>query len=331
MITDIETALTRIARITANSISANSRNSRKSPSCDPSEFIRVPAWLRPLFAAVLFVVVSSLVAFADDPRPVEDAAKITNAPAVNPALPTLFIVGDSTVRNGTRGQTGWGEVISPYFDLKKINVVNRAIGGRSSRTFQSEGRWDKVVAEMKPGDFVLVQFGHNDGGQVATGTRPRASLKGNGDETQEVTIESTGKQEVVHTFGWYMRKYAHDAKAKQTTPILCSLVARKIWKEDKIVRAADTYGKWTAEAAKAEGAAFVDLNEIIARRYEELGTNKVQTLFADEHTHTTMAGAELNAECVVAGLKGLSPNPLAPFLSDKAKDIGPYRGSVSHE
>ena len=271
------------------------------------------------------------MARAEDPRPVEDAAKVTNAPAINPALPTLFIVGDSTVRNGTRGQMGWGEVIAPYFDSKKINVVNRAIGGRSSRTFQTEGRWEKVLAEMKSGDFVLVQFGHNDGGQVATGTRPRASLKGNGDETQEVTIESTGKQEVVHTFGWYMRKYAQDAKAKQATPVLCSLVARKIWKDDKIVRAADTYGKWTAEAAKAEGAAFIDLNEIIARRYDEMGTNKVQALFADEHTHTTMAGAELNAACVVSGLKGLSPNPLAPFLSDKAKGVAPYRGSSPGE
>ncbi len=293
--------------------------------CAPYRAIRLRA------ALTWVVMLGTCVALADDPRPVEDAAKIAAAPAANVALPTLFIVGDSTVRNGTAGQTGWGEVIAPYFDSKKINVLNRAIGGRSSRTFQTEGRWDRVLAEMKPGDFVLVQFGHNDGGQVASGSRPRASLKGNGDETQEVTIESTGKQEVVHTFGWYMRKYASDAKAKHATPILCSLVPRKIWKDGKIVRASGTYGKWTAEAAKAEGAAFVDLNEIIARHYDELGTNKVEALFADEHTHTTRAGAELNAACVIAGLKGLSPNPLAAFLSDKAKDVAPFDARAPRE
>ena len=273
----------------------------------------------------IFFLATILSARADDARPVEDASIYTNRqPHINTNLPTLFLVGDSTVRVGTRGEKGWGEVIAPYFDPKKINVVNRAIGGRSSRTFQTEGRWDNVLAEMKPGDFVLVQFGHNDGGDIATGTRPRASLKGSGDETQQVTIESTGKKEIVHTFGWYMKKYALDAKAKGATPILCSLVARKIWRDGKIVRASESYGKWTAEAAKAEGVPFVDLNEIIAERYEKLGPEKVEPLFADEHTHTTLAGAKLNAECVISGLKGLKVNPLEPYFSAKAKDVAPF-------
>src|SRR4051812_11106904 len=67
--------------------------------------------------------------------------------------PTLFIVGDSTVKNGTKGQQGWGERIGEQFDAARINVVNRAIGGRSSRTFITEGRWDEVVNAGKPGDF----------------------------------------------------------------------------------------------------------------------------------------------------------------------------------
>jgi lysophospholipase L1-like esterase len=258
---------------------------------------------------------------ADDPRPVEDAAKIKVQPVTNNALPTLFLVGDSTVRVSTKGQQGWGDPIAAYFDKTKINVINRALGGRSSRTFQTEGLWDKVLAEMKPGDFVLIQFGHNDGGELAKGTRPRASLKGNGDESQEVTVEMTGKQEVVRTFGWYLRKYAADAKGRGATPILCSLIPRKIWKDGKISRASDSYGKWTAEAARAEGVAFIDLNEIIARKYEELGPEKVGPLFADEHTHTTSAGAEQNAACVISGVKGLKENPLAAFFSDKAKEV----------
>jgi lysophospholipase L1-like esterase len=65
--------------------------------------------------------------------------------------PTLFIVGDSTVRTGTRGQMGWGDPLAKLFDRSKINVQNHAIGGRSSRTFQTEGRWDKILALARPG------------------------------------------------------------------------------------------------------------------------------------------------------------------------------------
>src|SRR5262245_11123590 len=83
-------------------------------------------------------------------------------------LPTLFLVGDSTVRNGAgdgaNKQWGWGEPIATYFDPAKITVLNRARGGRSSRTFLTEGLWDQVLSAMKPGDFVLIQFGQKDGG-----------------------------------------------------------------------------------------------------------------------------------------------------------------------
>ena len=236
-------------------------------------------------------------------------------------LPTLHLIGDSTVRNGTQGQKGWGEVIAPYFDSQKIRVVNRALGGRSSRTFLTEGLWAKARADLKAGDFVLVQFGHNDGGDIAKGNRPRASLKGNGDDSQEVTVEMTAKQEVVHSYGWYLRQYIADTKSRGATPIVLSPVPRKIWRDDRIARASKDYGQWASEAAQAVGAAFVDLNEIVARRYEALGSEKVAALFADERTHTNLEGAELNAECVVAGLKGLKFSPLAGFLSKKATDV----------
>src|SRR5260221_6654899 len=81
-------------------------------------------------------------------------------------LPKLFIVGDSTVRNGTKGQQGWGDPLIKLFDKTKVTVENHAIGGRSSRTFQTEGRWDKILAAAQPGDFVLIQMGHNDGGPL---------------------------------------------------------------------------------------------------------------------------------------------------------------------
>ncbi|MBI3875298.1 MAG: rhamnogalacturonan acetylesterase [Verrucomicrobia bacterium] len=249
------------------------------------------------------------------------AAAITTTTAAADALPTLWIIGDSTVRNNTRGQRGWGDPIAACFDPAKIRVMNRALGGRSSRTFLTEGLWGKVLADMKPGDFVLMQFGHNDGGERFKGTRPRASLKGTGDETEEGVVEQTGKKEIVHTFGWYMRKYCADAKAKGATAIVLSPVPRNLWRDGKVARAANDYGKWAAESARAEDAAFVDLNEIIARRYEELGEEKVGALFFGDHTHTNPEGAELNAASVIAGLKGLKDCPLCASFSDKAKAV----------
>src|SRR6476619_7401283 len=85
-------------------------------------------------------------------------------------LPTLYLIGDSTVHNGngdgSNGQWGWGEPLADYFDAAKIKVVNRARGGRSSRTFLTEGLWDTVMAALQPGDFVIMQFGHNDPGPL---------------------------------------------------------------------------------------------------------------------------------------------------------------------
>lgn len=233
--------------------------------------------------------------------------------------PTLFLIGDSTVKNGSgKGQDGlwgWGDQIAPLFDASKIRIANRALGGRSSRTFLTEGLWDKVLAELKPGDYVLMQFGHNDGGELARGTRPRASLKGSGDETRDVVVERTGKPETVHTYGWYLRKYIADAKAKGATPVVLSPIPRNMWRDGKVVRASRDYGKWAAEAARQGGAPFIDLNKIIADRYDRVGEPRVKTYFTPaDHTHTNLEGAKANAAAVVEGIASLKEIPLRDAL-----------------
>src|SRR5687767_12099714 len=224
----------------------------------------------------------------------DDAAKDTGVAR----KPTLFLIGDSTVRTPTKGQMGWGDPIAEFFDPAKITVRNRALGGRSSRTFLSEGPWDKVLADVRPGDFVIMQFGHNDGGSLTSAPRgvPRASIKGNGDESQEVDNPASNKKEVVRTYGWYLRKYIADTKGKGATAIVCSPIPRNMWKDGRVNRASTDYGKWAAEAAESGGAAFIDLNEIVAKRYEATGQQKVQELYFGEkdHTHTTAAGARVN-------------------------------------
>jgi lysophospholipase L1-like esterase len=249
----------------------------------------------------------------------------------NPKLPSLILIGDSTVRNGRGdgrgGQWGWGEPIVSFFNTNKINVVNRAVGGLSSRTFLTGGHWERALAFVKKGDFVMMQFGHNDGGTINDASRARASIKGTGDETQEIDNLLTKQHEVVHSFGWYLRKFVADTRARGATPIVCSLIPRKTWKDGKIARSKADYAGWAGDVAKAEGVAFVDLNEIIAGKYDALGSNTVETMFADPHTHTSLAGAELNAACVIAGLKGLKENPLAPYFSKKTGEVSPYTAS----
>jgi hypothetical protein len=97
-------------------------------------------------------------------------------------------------------------------------------------------------------------------------------------------------------------------------------VPHKSWRDDKIVRSKDDYAGWAEQVAAAEHAPFIDLNELIARRYEELGPEKVEPLFADPRTHTSAAGAELNAQCVIAGLLLLKDDPLQPYLRPETAD-----------
>lgn len=257
----------------------------------------------------------------DDARPVVDDSKDTPDKILNPKLPTFFIVGDSTLKSNSPLR-GWGQELGQFFNQEKINVVNRAIGGRSSRTFQYEGRWEKVLSEVKKGDFVIIQFGHNDVGKYDDpAAKDRPALHSEGDETAEVT-RTDGKTETVHSFGWYMRKYGNDAKAKGATVIFCAMVPHKDWNNGKIIRKeSETFVKWTANAANATGASFINLNEMIAIEFEKAGMEKVETFFGDKRTHSTPAGALFNAEIVMGGLRGLSKLKIDKYLSEKGKSI----------
>jgi lysophospholipase L1-like esterase len=273
-----------------------------------------------LFASMAMLVIQSAKA-ADEDHPVEDASKFKLQTKANPNLPTLYLIGDSTMKVGTSGQRGWG-------DLKKINVVNQAIGGRSSRTYQNEGRWDAALAMIQKGDFAIIQFGHNDAGAINDNFRARASLKGVGEETQEIDNMLTRKHEVVHTFGWYMRKYVTDVKSKGATPIVFSLVPRNSWKEGKIVRSSgNNYGGWAKQAAEATGAIFVDDNEVIAEGLDKLGPEKTLPLFGDQKLHASPAGAVFNAKMAVSGLRAIAGKPLDKYLSAAGKAIEPFEAS----
>ncbi len=262
--------------------------------------------IRCLCAGVILAAVSAGAA-PDDERPVEDAARFRMDRPANRDLPTLFLVGDSTVKCGTPGQRGWGEEFGKYLDPAKVNVVNVAIGGRSSRTFITEGRWAATLSMMKPGDFVIIQFGHNDGGPINDDSRARGSIRGIGDETEEIDNLLTKQHEMVRTYGSYLRQYVADARAKGATPYLCTQVPRKMWDADgsRIDRPTDGTVAWARHVAESEKATLLDLHESVAASYDGLGRQAVEPFFADARTHTTVAGADHTARVVIGLLAEL--------------------------
>lgn len=240
----------------------------------------------------------------------------------NPSLPTLWLIGDSTVRNGTTGdngptgQWGWGAPLSAYFDPKKINLVNRAFGGTSSRTFYNGFFWKDLQPRIKKGDVVILQFGANDNG----GAKGKGGLGGIGEETQ------MNGEETVHSFGWYLKQFVSETRAQGGTPIICSLTPRKGWSADgkQFKRDNGKHAAWAEQIAKETNTPFIPLHDLIATSYEKLGPEKVDTLYVPspkENLHTGWDGAVVNAGCVISGLKALPGDPLAKFFSSRGNGI----------
>ena len=166
---------------------------------------------------------------------------------------------------------------------------------------------------MKPGDFVLIQMGHNDGGDLG-GTKPRGTLKGIGEETQDVPQTSgplAGKVETVHTYGWYVRKYIADTRAKSATPILLTCTIRNIWKDGQIERDMG-YRDFEYQIAAAQHVPIADMAALAADRLQALGPEKAAALFPIDHTHSSAEGAALNARDVATALRNIH-SPLATY------------------
>ena len=232
--------------------------------------------------------------------------------------PVFYIIGDSTVKNGDgtgkNNQMGWGSVITPYFDTTKINVQNHAIGGRSSRTFITEGRWNRILETLQKDDYVIMQFGHNDASPLDDTARARGTIRGIGEDSTEIYNPIRKMKEIVHTYGWYMRKYVRETKAKGAIPVICSLVPRNSWKDGKATRSSDSWALWAKQIAEQEGAYFIDLNELIAARYDQMGEPAVKLFFPADNTHTNNDGAKLNAEVVANELKRINPAKIKKYM-----------------
>ena len=293
--------------------------------------------------STFLLVCSSVLAqnFDNLPDPIEDVNKVVdNTPdSIAKALmsrpvpgssrkganPVLFLIGNSTMRNGTRGdgsngQWGWGYYANKYFDETKITVENQALGGMSTRTFYTD-LWPAVRQALKPGDWVVVSIGHNDNGEFIDKKRARAVIPGVDEDTCYVGFnERTQRQDTVYSYGHYLRLYINDAREKGAYPILMSLTPRDAFDEKTglIVRKPQT--EWAAYVAAIEGVPFVDLNEISGDKLDTFSPWKEKYHFLGDHIHTSKFGAELNARSAAEGLF-YSANPALKPLQSMMRNV----------
>lgn len=251
-----------------------------------------------------------------------------------PGKPVVFFTGDSTVKNADKdedGMWGWASQASIVFDESKITLVNAARAGRSTRSFIREGLWDKVYNSLQPGDFVTIQFGHNDICPI-TDAKARGVIPGTKD-TLHVYHLDNDTYEVVYSFGWYLKKMIDDVREKGATPILVSLTPRNEWPGGQVERRDDSYGKWYREVVAETGVEFVDMHNISAdfldkkfavkklsddkekakAKVAELKQKAGDVYFKKDHTHASKAGAQMNAQSFAKGLRQ-NKSELAKYL-----------------
>jgi lysophospholipase L1-like esterase len=173
---------------------------------------------------------------------------------------TIFAIGDSTMANKTPEvypETGWCQVLDPYFD-EAVCVKNHAVNGRSSKSFIDEGRWKAVLDSLHPGDFVFIQFGHNDQKDYDTARFTTA-------------------------FGSYtanLEKFVAETREKGANPILfTSIVRRKFGDNGKLT---DTHGDYpvaTRQVAQKLNVPLIDLQKITEKWVNDLGDEPSKAMY----------------------------------------------------
>ena len=255
----------------------------------------------------------------------------------------IFLCGDSTGKNedsNPNGMWGWGSQAYTVFDESKCTFINCAKAGRSTRTFLNENRWEKVYRTLRLGDYVLIQFGHNDIGGIDK-EKERGVIASAKDTCHVYKSQASGKFEVVYSFGWYLKKMIQDCKEKGAVPVILSLTPRNEWHSGNgetngtlypvtekkgrqyIERRSDNYVvAWDKQIASEMGVEFVDIHNISADALDcKCGKAKTPTkakekanaYFNHDHTHTSLLGARNNALSLAKGLR-LNNSPLTQYL-----------------
>jgi lysophospholipase L1-like esterase len=215
----------------------------------------------------------------------------------------VFLAGDSTVQSYDKEhapQAGWGQYIADFFS-DEICFINRAIGGRSSKTFIEEGRLDAILEEIREHDYLFVQMGHND----STKSRP-----------ERYTDPYTDYKS-------YMKRYIDEARGCGAIPVLITPVGRLHVENGAFLNDFPDYCNAMKQLASEEDVLLIDLMSKSLAHYASVGYEEAQTFFmvsvnGTDHTHFTEKGAERIAELVAAGVKELQIQ-LSPFAALPAR------------
>ncbi|RDL38787.1 SGNH hydrolase [Venustampulla echinocandica] len=243
------------------------------------------------------------------------------APAENAILkratPTVYLAGDSTMAKGGGGSLtdGWG-VYLPY-SFTGVNVVNSAIAGRSARSFSDEGRFKAIADKVIAGDFVIIEFGHNDGGSLSSTDNGRTDCGGAGSETC-----TTPAGVVVQTYPTYLTNAAKLITAKGARVIISSPTPNNVCEGGPCSYSASRFTGYCKIVVGNVGnmAAFVDHGQLVANEYIRLGTNATNSFYPKDHTHTSPKGAEVVSAQFVKGLL-CGGSPLAAYVKNSTASI----------
>nr|WP_315203919.1 rhamnogalacturonan acetylesterase [uncultured Flavobacterium sp.] len=216
---------------------------------------------------------------------------------------TIYTIGDSTmadkIKPNDNPETGWCQVLPSFFDLNQVYIDNRAVNGRSTKSFINEKRWDSVYNSLKPGDYVFIQFGHNDA-KVA-------------DSTRYTNPHTTYRHNLI--------RFVTETRAKGAIPILFSSIARRNFNEQGVL--IGTHGEYPLEVrlvAQEYQVPFIDLEYFSEQLEQSYGVEKSKELHlffkAGEHpyypegksddTHLSRNGATEIATIAVRELKKLN-------------------------
>lgn len=211
--------------------------------------------------------------------------------------PVAFYIGDSTMRTnsngqGWNGQWGFGLFAQEWFDENELVVENHALGGTTSVTYYNN-EWSKVKSGIQAGDYVVIDFGHND--------------------------------KDVNAFAEYLGKYIDEIRSLEATPILCSRTPRcggdgKLGMDTK-------YRPKGMEVAQQKGVAYIDLEGVGFPMYQDFGEWKYAQFYQDGKLHTSLLGAWHNAYCHALAIAAEPSNPLRQYL----KDTTPARMTIERQ
>jgi lysophospholipase L1-like esterase len=244
----------------------------------------------------------------DDQLSVEitDGGRILALHAEPTNVPTLYLAGDSTVTDQpVAPNASWGQKLPRFFD-GTIAVANHAESGETLKSFVTEQRLDKLLSELQPGDWVMIQFAHND---------------------QKVQWPQT-YVEAASTYRSWLRTYIAEIRRRGATPILVTSPDRRNFDaQGKITSTLGDYPQAMRDVAREEKAALIDLNPMSRSLYEALGPELAPRAFADEgrdKTHFNDYGAYQLARCVVEGVRGADPALVGGLASHLAADAGHF-------